>query len=569
MPLTEKIPKLNTQKFFEQVRDFQLQICSKLDGPLKRVETESDDEWLMKLADAMSRYIQDYVEKVEITGGTIAPDTKLAPGIFDNWAGFSTTPTGNPIVADSDQGEFEGTLVHLLFKPGFSSNYDKIVSGSHTSIQYQGQYFLETKSVDMSEVDPLPTEVETKNADHDAGELKKLQAAWSGSRTTANRNKVVNYLEEYPVKTSTPVESSTPPDTTMGELESIYLHTQDKSGTELDTNRIPLATSVEIKGSNADGMYLVEEKIPFGNYWQFKLKPGPVNGSIIQSGNMELNWEADAGTLGRIQLKEELFEVYKFELDDSATDLENIEKISEMTATAIDNFVESGDVILISDTQDIEIDKDIMVTGPIRGPADAKTTGTIPALLKGITTMGIGKAKVVDREDPFETLKTNLTTYARQFGPEGNLTSNLTIEQICNREAYGFVNSIHTYITTCLVKGKSDDGDGHIIPLLMFQTGGTATTGTLIVPPPGTPIKPQSGGILTPAWPIMPGSSMGDIGHGVFDGADGGFTVDEDWVNGLEEWEEIWEELALDDSPDSQSLESSIVLVKEVDGVRE
>ena len=57
MPLTEKIPKLNTQKFFEQVRDFQLQICSKLDGPLKRVETESDDEWLMKLADAMSRYI--------------------------------------------------------------------------------------------------------------------------------------------------------------------------------------------------------------------------------------------------------------------------------------------------------------------------------------------------------------------------------------------------------------------------------------------------------------------------------------------------------------------------------
>jgi hypothetical protein len=558
MPLTEKIPKLNTQKFFEQVRDFQLQICSKLDGPLKRVETESDDEWLMKLADAMSRYIQDYVEKVEITGGTIAPDTKLAPGIFDLFAGFSTMEA--PIVADSDQGEFEGTLVHLLFKPGFSSNYDKIVSGSHTSIQYQGQYFLETKSVD---IEPPPTEVLTKNKDHDAGELKKLQAAWSGSRTTANRNKVVNYLEEYPVKTSTPVESSTPPDTTMGELESIYLHTQDKSGTELDTNRIPLATSVEIKGSNADGMYLVEEKIPFGNYWQFKLKPGTVNGSIIQSGNMELNWEADAGTLGRIQLKEELFEVYKFELDDSATDLENIEKISEMTATAIDNFVESGDVILISDTQDIEIDKDIMVTGPIRGPADAKTTGTIPALLKGITTMGIGKAKVVDREDPFETLKTNLTTYARQFGPEGNLTSNLTIEQICNREAYGFVNSIHTYITTCLVKGE------HIIPLLTFQTFGVGTKGTLINPPPVAPAPGTPSTIGTPAWPISPGTSKGDIGHGVFDGADGGFTVDEDWVNGLEEWEEIWEELALDDSPDSQSLESSIVLVKEVDGVRE
>ncbi len=566
MPLTKdtkaSLPKLNTQKFFEQVRDFQLQICSKLDGPLKRVETESDDEWLMKLADAMSRYIQDYVEKVEITGGTIAPDTKLAPGIFDLLAGFSTMEA--PIVADSDQGEFEGTLVHLLFKPGFSSNYDKIVSGSHTSIQYQGQYFLETKSVD---IEPPPTEVLYNNDEHDAGELKKLQAAWSGSNSTANRNKVVNYLKEYPVQLSKPTESPTPPDTTMGELESIYLHTQDKSGTELDTNRIPNGTSVEIKGSSTGiCMYLVEEQIPLGNCVQFKLKPGPVDGSIIQSGNMELNWEADAGTLGRIQLKEELFEVYKFELDDSATDLENIEKISEMTATAIDNFVESGDVILISDTQDIEIDKDIMLTGPIRvsptGP-DVKTTGTIPALLKGITTMGIGKAKVVDREDPFETLKTNLTTYARQFGPEGNLTSNLTIEQICNREAYGFVNSIHTYITTCLVKGE------HIIPLLTFQTFGVGTKGTLINPPPVAPAPGMVSTIGTPAWPISPFTSKGDIGHGVFDGADGGFTVDEDWVNGLEEWEEIWEELALDDSPDSQSLESSIVLVKEVDGVRE
>jgi len=555
MPLTEKIPKLNTQKFFEQVRDFHLQICSKLDGPLKRVETESDDEWLMKLADAMSRYIQDYVEKVEITGGTIAPDTKLAPGIFDIYAGFSTTPS--PIVADSDQGEFEGTLIHLVFKPGFSSNYNKIVSGSHTSIQYQGQYFLETKSVD---IEPPPSEVLYDNSDHDADELKKLQAAWSGSKTTANRNKVVNYLEEFPVQLSKPTETPTPPETTMGELESIYLHTQDKSGTELDTNRIPLATSVEIKGSNSDGMYLVEEKIPFDNYWQFKLKPGPVNGSIIQSGNMELNWEADAGTLGRIQLKEELFEVYKFELDESATDLENIEKISEMTATAIDNFVESGDVILISDTQDIKIDSGIQLTGPIR--LSTTTKATIPAFLPGVTTMGIGKAKVVDREDPVETLKTNLTTYARQFGPEGNLTSNLTIEQICNREAYGFVNSIHTYITTCLVKGE------HIIPLLTFQTGGITTMGTTIFPPavstPGTP-----GTIGAPMWPIMPLSSKGDIGHGVFDGADGGFTVDEDWVNGLEDWEEIWEELALDDSPDSQTLESEIVLVKEVDGVRE
>ena len=398
------------------------------------------------------------------------------------------------------------------------------------------------------------------NSDHDADELKKLQAAWSGSKTTANRNKVVNYLEEFPVQLSKPTETPTPPETTMGELESIYLHTQDKSGTELDTNRIPLATSVEIKGSNSDGMYLVEEKIPFDNYWQFKLKPGPVNGSIIQSGNMELNWEADAGTLGRIQLKEELFEVYKFELDESATDLENIEKISEMTATAIDNFVESGDVILISDTQDIKIDSGIQLTGPIR--LSTTTKATIPAFLPGVTTMGIGKAKVVDREDPVETLKTNLTTYARQFGPEGNLTSNLTIEQICNREAYGFVNSIHTYITTCLVKGE------HIIPLLTFQTGGITTMGTTIFPPavstPGTP-----GTIGAPMWPIMPLSSKGDIGHGVFDGADGGFTVDEDWVNGLEDWEEIWEELALDDSPDSQTLESEIVLVKEVDGVRE
>ena len=59
MPLTEKIPKLNTEEFYNKVKDFHLQISGQIDGPLKRVETESMDEWLMKLADAMSRYIQD------------------------------------------------------------------------------------------------------------------------------------------------------------------------------------------------------------------------------------------------------------------------------------------------------------------------------------------------------------------------------------------------------------------------------------------------------------------------------------------------------------------------------
>ena len=134
MSLTEKIPKLNTEDFYNKVKDFHLQISGQIDGPLKRVETESMDEWLMKLADAMSRYIQDYIEKVEIVGDTTAPDTQLNPGVPDTYAAFTTAP--GPVVTDSDRGRFEGILLHLAFLPGITSKYGMSVT-NHILIKNQ------------------------------------------------------------------------------------------------------------------------------------------------------------------------------------------------------------------------------------------------------------------------------------------------------------------------------------------------------------------------------------------------------------------------------------------------
>jgi hypothetical protein len=141
MPLTEKIPKLNTEEFYNKVKDFHLQISGQIDGPLKRVETESMDEWLMKLADAMSRYIQDYIEKVEIVGDTTAPDTQLNPGVPDTYGAFTMAP--GPVVTDSDRGKFEGTLLHLVFLPGITSKYG-IIKQNFGEIKNQGEYFIET-----------------------------------------------------------------------------------------------------------------------------------------------------------------------------------------------------------------------------------------------------------------------------------------------------------------------------------------------------------------------------------------------------------------------------------------
>lgn len=523
MPLTEKIPKLNTEEFYNKVKDFHLQISGQIDGPLKRVETESMDEWLMKLADAMSRYIQDYIEKVEIVGDTTAPDTQLSPGVPDTYGAFTTAP--GSVVTDSDRGKFEGTLLHLAFLPGITSKYG-IIKQNFENIKNQGEYFIETN---LPPAGAPPEPIMVDNPDHDPEEYDKLVKKYNETKDATDKTKRDNYLVANPIQISIESEAPPEPDRTMGNITGIYLQNIDNSGTELDLERIPLATKVEIKGGSSTGMYIIEEKIPMGNYIYFKLIPTVVEGSLIETGTIDLNWEADAGSLARIQLKEELFEVYKLEPDDSLSHEENIRKVAELTATAIDNFVESGDVIILTDTPDIRIDKNIPSAGPI--VPTGKTSGEgIPMMTPLPTTMGIGKGKVVERETPKETLINNLTLYGRHFGPEVGVTG--TIDQICSYESYGFVDSIHSYIVTCLVRGE------HIIPLLVFMPG-IMTSDTLTTP--GGPVPNTPGATLVP-WPIVPLSSIGDIGHGVFDGADGGYSVDEDWITELPTVEKLWDE---------------------------
>jgi hypothetical protein len=549
MPLTEKIPKLNTEEFYNKVKDFHLQISGQIDGPLKRVETESMDEWLMKLADAMSRYIQDYIEKVEIVGDTTAPDTQLNPGVPDTYGAFTMAP--GPVVTDSDRGKFEGTLLHLAFLPGITSKYG-IIRQSSEKIKNQGEYFIETN---LPPAGAPPEPIMVDNPDHDPGEYDKLVKKYDETKKSEDKTKRDDYLETNPIQI--PIDSEAPPepDRTMGNITGIYLQVSDNSGTELELERIPLATKVEIKKDSSTGMYIIEEKIPMGDYTYFKLIPAVVDGSLIEAGAIELNWEADAGSLARIQLKEELFEAYKFKPDDSLSHEENIRKVAELTATAIDNFVESGDVIILTDTPDIRIDKNIPSAGPI--VPTGKTSGKgIPMIVPLPTTMGIGKGKVVERETPKETLINNLTLYGRHFGPEVGVTG--TIEQICSYESYGFVDSIHSYIVTCLVQGE------HIIPLLVFMPG-IMTSDTLTTP--AGPVPNTPGATLVP-WPIIPLSSIGDVGHGVFDGADGGYSVDEDWTIQLPELDEMWKTTVFNEIKSVTTLEYEVENITAASGVR-
>jgi hypothetical protein len=584
MPLTEKIPKLNTEEFYNKVKDFHLQISGQIDGPLKRVETESMDEWLMKLADAMSRYIQDYIEKVEIVGDTTAPDTQLNPGVPDTYGAFTMAP--GPVVTDSDRGKFEGTLLHLVFLPGITSKYG-IIKQNFGEIKNQGEYFIETNlpppveqpepiTLDNPEFDKLTwdgyyDDMNTKEKEYDSAVKKwedgktdivdnqaKLKEAMDASLVEWNSaiKKFNDYDAENPEILNIEVDAPSEPDRTMGNITGIYLQVNDNSGTELELERIPLATKVEIKKDSSTGMYIIEEKIPMGDYIYFKLIPGVVEGSLIEAGAIELNWEADAGSLARIQLKEELFEVYKLKPDDSLSHEENIRKVAELTATAIDNFVESGDVIMLTDTPDIRIDKNIPSVGPI------VTTGktTSEGIPMSMTTMGIGKGKVVERETPKETLINNLTLYGRHFGPEVGVTG--TIDQICSYESYGFVDSIHSYIVTCLVQGE------HIIPLLVFMPG-TTTSDTVLTPSATgvTPVPGYVGATLIP-WPIVPLSSIGDVGHGVFDGADGGYSVDEDWIAELPTLDTLWNETIWKEVESVTTLEYEVENITAASGVR-
>jgi len=107
-----------------------------------------------------------------------------------------------------------------------------------------------------------------------------------------------------------------------------------------------------------------------------------------------------------------------------------------------------------------------------------------------------------------------LTTVDGRIGYWGE--SSEIIDHFCNQ----FVDSVHIYIVMCPVVGE------HIIPLLVFNPG-IITSDTLVTPAGPVPNTP---GVTIPPWPIVPLSSRGEIGYEVFDGAYGGFSIDEDWI---------------------------------------
>ena len=68
--------------------------------------------------------------------------------------------------------------------------------------------------------------------------------------------------------------------------------------------------------------------------------------------------------------------------------------------------------------------------------------------------------------------------------------------------------------------------------------------------------------------PIVPLSSIGDVGHGVFDGADGGYSVDEDWTIQLPELDEMWKETVFKEIGNVTTLQYEVENITAASGVR-
>ena len=135
-----------------------------------------------------------------------------------------------------------------------------------------------------------------------------------------------------------------------------------------------------------------------------------------------------------------------------------------------------------------------------------------------LSTMGIGKAKVIDREDAKERFIQNLIDFLSVVdGRDGYYgETEETIDHFCNQ----LVDSLHIYLIMCPVVGK------HLIPALIFNPGVTTDTKVYV----GVAVVPMVGKTFLP-WPIIPLSTIGDIGYDVYSDSKGGFSVDESWVN--------------------------------------
>ena len=547
MPLTNKIPVLNSQKFFDELVILESEVAGLIDGSLGQLtDTSKTGEYWEIYTNRLANMLDDYIIGKEIVGDTSAPNTKLAPGLVDTYGSFTTIP--GSVTKDSDRGRFEATFLHLGFIPGFKTNHDKVKNKN--LIENPGQYFIETNIPTLDE-SPEPLVVdnpefdseELERLDTDMGEKddkwRKLKSEHDGKLIKTNASKkewedakkkwedAKTLFDEYDlIPRGLNVDSTPPPEpaSTMESITGLHLSRLDKSGREYDLNEIPGKTKLEIKQGSNEGIYIIEGIKDNGTYISFTLIPADVGGNLITSGNIDLSWESTSGSPAKVQLQKDLFEVYSRSAPEGETSEESIRIFSEGFADALDKYMEEGSVLLISDTPDIRIDKNIPSVGPIVPTGKTNSEG-IPIPL---STMGLGLAEVVDRENAKEHLIENLikflTTIDGRIGYWGE--SPEIIDHFCNQ----FVDSVHIYIVTCPVVGE------HIIPLLVFNPG-MMTMDTILTPAGPVPNTP---GVTIPPWPIVPLSSKGDIGYMVFDGAKGGFTPDINWIEIQSEKFDIW-----------------------------
>ena len=524
MPLTGKIPKLDTQKLFDEMVVLESEVAGIIDGSLGQLRNaDKTDEYWEIYTTRLANMIDDYIVGSELVGNTTAPDTKLAPGVLDTFGGLTTAP--GSVDGDTHQGEFEGVFMHLGFIPGFSTKHNKVVETN--VMQNPGEYLIKANVIENEDPEPF----EMPNPSYNAASASLAQRGKKPKITNLDGDKITyknlnQYLEDYPKSQSVETEPKPEGVPQMSDITGIHLSSKDSSGKTYDLAKIPGKSKVEIKQGDSKGTYEIESIDDLGTYITFNLKPLDTDGNLIKSGNINLDWESTSGSPAKIQLQKDLFKVYNRPSPQGETPKQSIELFANGFADAIDKYVAAGTVVVISDTPDIKI------KGPISNFATGGTGNTgVGAVTKFSalppTSMGIGKANVVDREDAKEYLIENLikflSTIDGRIGYYGETEE--TIDHYCNQ----LVDSLHIYLIMCPVKGK------HIIPALVFNPGVTTQTNVYV----GVAVVPMVGVTVLP-WPIIPLSTIGDIGYEVYDGAGGGFSIDEDWITKQSPKIDIW-----------------------------
>ena len=353
MPLTGKIPKLDTQKLFDEMVVLESEVAGIIDGSLGQLRNaDKTDEYWEIYTTRLANMIDDYIVGSELVGNTTAPDTKLAPGVLDTFGGLTTAP--GSVDGDTHQGEFEGVFMHLGFIPGFSTKHNKVVETN--VMQNPGEYLIKANVIENEDPEPF----EMPNPSYNAASASLAQRGKKPKITNLDGDKITyknlnQYLEDYPKSQSVETEPKPEGVPQMSDITGIHLSSKDSSGKTYDLAKIPGKSKVEIKQGDSKGTYEIESIDDLGTYITFNLKPLDTDGNLIKSGNINLDWESTSGSPAKIQLQKDLFKVYNRPSPQGETPEQSIELFANGFADAIDKYVAAGTVVVISDTPDIKI----------------------------------------------------------------------------------------------------------------------------------------------------------------------------------------------------------------------